>query len=46
MGASGKTKTRIRELREEISRHDYRYYVLGEPSFSDIDYDRLMRELA
>ena len=36
---------RIRELREEIREHDYRYYVLAEPVVSDEAYDRLMREL-
>jgi DNA ligase (NAD+) len=33
------------ELREEIRQHNYRYYVLNEPSVPDAEYDRLMREL-
>ncbi len=36
---------RIEELRKKISEHDYRYYVLAEPSISDREYDSLMKEL-
>ena len=36
---------RIAELRAEIERHDYNYYVLDEPTIPDAEYDRLMREL-
>ncbi|MDX1555470.1 MAG: NAD-dependent DNA ligase LigA [Xanthomonadales bacterium] len=36
---------RIAELRDEIEGHNYRYYVLDEPSVPDAEYDRLMREL-
>lgn len=36
---------RVGELRAEITQHDYRYYVLDEPSVPDAEYDRLMREL-
>jgi len=36
---------RIDTLRAEIVQHDYRYYVLDEPSVPDAEYDRLMREL-
>jgi DNA ligase (NAD+) len=36
---------RIAQLREEIREHEYRYYVLDEPSISDYEFDRLMREL-
>lgn len=36
---------RIAELREAINQHDYRYYVLAEPSISDREYDRLLEEL-
>ena len=39
-------KTRIEKLRKEIDHHNYRYYVLDDPSVSDAEYDRLMRELA
>jgi DNA ligase (NAD+) len=36
---------RAARLREEIDGHDYRYYVLNEPSVPDAEYDRLMTEL-
>lgn len=35
----------IEELRQTIREHDYRYYVLAEPTISDEEYDRLMRRL-
>lgn len=35
----------IEELRRTIREHDYRYYVLAEPTISDEEYDRLMRRL-
>ena len=36
---------RIDRLRTEIHEHDYRYYVLAEPTISDEKYDALMRDL-
>jgi DNA ligase (NAD+) len=36
---------RIAKLREEIRRHDRRYYVEAAPEISDRDYDRLVDEL-
>src|SRR5690606_1173617 len=36
---------RIEELREAIRHHNYRYYVLDDPSITDAEYDRLMQEL-
>ncbi|MBY0543949.1 MAG: NAD-dependent DNA ligase LigA [Gammaproteobacteria bacterium] len=36
---------RIGQLREAINDHNYRYYVLDEPSIPDAEYDLLMREL-
>jgi DNA ligase (NAD+) len=32
-------------LREQISHHNYRYYVLDDPEVTDAEYDRLMRRL-
>jgi DNA ligase (NAD+) len=32
-------------LREQLAGHDYRYYVLDEPTVSDSEYDGLMQEL-
>lgn len=36
---------RLHALREEIEAHNYRYYVLDNPSIPDAEYDRLFREL-
>jgi DNA ligase (NAD+) len=36
---------RVSELREQIQRHDYRYYVLDDPEISDARYDALLVEL-
>ena len=38
-------KKRIEELRNIITKYDYEYYVLDNPSVSDAEYDRLMQEL-
>ena len=32
-------------LREQLARHDHRYYMLDDPGVPDSEYDRLMREL-
>lgn len=42
---SGSAQHRIAELRDLIRQHDYRYYVLDDPSVPDAEYDRLMLEL-
>lgn len=39
-------KERMKELRDTLNAHSYRYYVLDEPSISDYEYDMLQRELA
>lgn len=36
---------RVAELRAQLRDHNYRYYVLDDPSVSDAAYDALMREL-
>ncbi len=38
-------KEEIQELRDEIRRHDHLYYVVAEPTISDLEYDRLMQRL-
>ncbi len=38
-------KRRAEELRREIERHNYNYYVLDSPTISDARFDSLMREL-
>jgi DNA ligase (NAD+) len=45
MAVSQHTLRRVRELREAIDHHNYRYYVLDDPAIPDAEYDRLMREL-
>jgi DNA ligase (NAD+) len=39
------TRERVTQLREEINRHNYLYYVLDRPEIPDAEYDRLLREL-
>ena len=36
---------RIRQLREELHRHNHNYYVLNQPTIGDQEFDALMREL-
>ena len=43
--ASRDATRRIRELREQIEHHNYRYYVLDDPEVSDARYDQLLTEL-
>ena len=38
-------KERIYELREILNKANYDYYVLENPTLSDYEFDRLMREL-
>jgi len=38
-------KKQIERLRDEIREHDYRYYVLDQPTISDVQYDKLFAEL-
>jgi DNA ligase (NAD+) len=45
MAAPKSVIIRIEKLREEIHNHDYRYYVLAEPTISDYEYDKLYDEL-
>ena len=35
----------IEQLRAELLDHDYRYYVLSEPTVSDVEYDTMMKRL-
>ncbi|MBI3110640.1 MAG: NAD-dependent DNA ligase LigA [Ignavibacteriales bacterium] len=45
MSANPATIKHIDALRTKLREHDYRYYVLAQPSIADEEYDRLMREL-
>lgn len=38
-------RQRIAELSETIDTHNYKYYILAQPSISDYDFDMLMNEL-
>jgi len=38
-------KKQIEKLRDEIRRHDYRYYALNQPEISDKEYDDLLSKL-
>lgn len=38
-------KRRISFLKEELSKHNYNYYKLNNPTISDYEYDQLMHEL-
>jgi DNA ligase (NAD+) len=39
-------KERIESLVKELNEHNYRYYVLAQPTISDFDYDKKLEELA
>lgn len=39
------TEKEIRDLQEELRQHNYRYYVLDDPSISDYDFDMKMKKL-
>jgi len=43
--ASGADRERHRELAEQVSDARWRYYVLDQPTLSDADFDRALREL-
>lgn len=38
-------RQQLEKIRSELRLHNYRYYVLDDPSISDEEYDRLMRQL-
>jgi DNA ligase (NAD+) len=39
-------QSQIEQLRDEIRRHDYLYYVMARPEISDRDYDQMLKRLA
>ena len=43
--ADDQITNRVAELRRELNHHNYRYYVLDDPTVPDAEYDRLMVEL-
>lgn len=38
-------KQQIEALRSQLHRHNYNYYLLSQPTISDFEFDRLMRQL-
>ncbi len=42
---STSVEKKIEELRNQIIKHDYNYYVLAEPAISDENYDKLVKAL-
>ena len=42
---SSAIKKKVEALRDEIRGHDYKYYVLAQPTISDSEYDKLVKEL-
>ncbi|MDE6633734.1 MAG: NAD-dependent DNA ligase LigA, partial [Bacteroidaceae bacterium] len=38
-------KAQIEQLRNELHKHNYQYYVLNQPQISDLEFDRKMRLL-
>jgi len=45
MSAPASVRQKAEKLREQIRRHDYKYYVESQPAISDYEYDRLMNQL-
>jgi DNA ligase (NAD+) len=45
MTANNKIEAKIKTLREEVEQHNYKYYVLSEPTISDHDFDIRLKEL-
>jgi DNA ligase (NAD+) len=45
MASRQETEKKIKQLRDQINYHNYRYHVLDSPEISDADYDKLMVEL-
>lgn len=45
MTVSAEARARAADLREQLNRHNYRYYVLDDPEIPDAEYDRLFQAL-
>ena len=39
------TEEKIKQLREELHRHNYLYYIEDRPEISDYDFDMKLKEL-
>ncbi|NDU73572.1 NAD-dependent DNA ligase LigA [Actinomadura sp. DSM 109109] len=44
-GVPAEARRRHKELSERLDEANYRYYVLDQPTLSDAEYDRMMREI-
>ncbi|HEY0310811.1 MAG TPA: hypothetical protein VGC43_06780, partial [Luteimonas sp.] len=44
--AKASPKSRVDHLRRALEDANYRYYILDDPNLADIEYDRMLRELA
>jgi DNA ligase (NAD+) len=42
---SDSAKNRIEALRQSIERHNFKYYIENNPEISDLEFDRLMKDL-
>src|SRR5262245_9789452 len=38
-------RAELERLREQVREHEYKYYVLDDPTISDYEFDQLLREL-
>jgi len=38
------TLQKFQQLRKELTRHDYRYYILNQPTITDQHYDKLYKD--
>ena len=45
MSVDSRVKTEVEQLRQELTLHNHRYYVLDDPIISDAEYDKLFRRL-
>lgn len=45
MSTPSELQQQLNELRTQLHQHNYRYYVLDDPSIPDADYDRLFHQL-
>ena len=45
MSVSEEVILKVKELRSELDKHNYSYYVLDDPSIPDAEYDRLLLSL-
>ena len=45
MGETMDYREEMKELRDTLNEHGYRYYVLDDPSISDYEYDHMLRKL-